>query len=226
MNDFVSLIGALAWPSASLAIAVLFRRELRMALGRLGQVKYGAMELTFREDLRQAEALARLVPQSSPAAGPGASAPGKVQFEAEAADASELQGTMVGHETSPETTVIVAGAKPEVRAGRDRDSFLHACLESPRLGIIGAWDELGRLMIRAAVHLGDRRARTPLGTEAALKFLVDRGWLGAVEGKIVDRLRRIADEVHHREGPPITLDEAQRYVELAFPVIERIAHLM
>ena len=51
-----------SWPLATLLIALIFRQDVGKALGRVGQFKYRDLELTFRDDLRQAEQLARAIP--------------------------------------------------------------------------------------------------------------------------------------------------------------------
>jgi len=222
---FVSLINALAWPSATIAIAVLFRRELRLALGRLGQVKYGAVEVNFREDLHEAEALARSAARLDPPVAPHPLP--KINLEVAPDEAAELVGTMVGREASTATTVLVtAGAKSGPRSRRDLDSYLQLCQKSPRVGVLEAWDELSQALIHAATQLGDRRAIAPVRVESALRFLVDRGWLTNVEGRLVDRLERLSDLVERREGPPMAPEDARRFVELIVPLVHRVANLV
>lgn len=229
MNGFVSLINALAWPAATFAMAVLFRREFRMALGRLGQVKYGGMEVLFREDLRQAEALARASAPAQAAATPavgGASAPASIVHEAAAADTSELAGTLVGFETSTDVApALVARPRHEWRSNRDLESLLATCEGAPREAVLDAWEELRRALVHASTVLGDRRAPAPLRADAAARFLVDRGWIGSVEGHLIDRLRLLADRVERHEGAPIDPDDARRFVQLAAPLIARIVAL-
>ena len=197
-----------------------------MTLTRLGQVKYGGVEVNFRDDLHQAEALARAVPRGEGAAVP-ALAPAKIHLEAAAGDPAELTGTLVGREASTATTVLVAaGSKGERRAPRTLECYLEACQASPRLGLLEAWDDLNRGLLQASTHLGDRRAPAPVRAEAAVRFLVDRGWLNGVEGQLIDRLRRISDLVAGRQGPPVILDDARRFVELVVPLIQRVAGLI
>ena len=228
LNGFVSLINALAWPSASLVIAVLFRRELRLAMGRLGQVKYGAMEVTFREDLRKAEALAQAVPRVDAPATP--TPPLKINLEIAPDEGAELVGTLVGHEVSTlnptATNVLVASQqKADPRSVRGAESLLRLCERSPREGILETWGELSRVLIHASAILGDRRSPAPLRVETALRFLVERGWLNSVEGQLVDRLRSLADQVERFERPPVALDDARRFIELAMPLINRVVSL-
>jgi hypothetical protein len=68
LDRFLTLFGLIVWPLATLLIALIFRRDLSQALGRVGMVKYRDLELTFREDLHQAEELARSIPIPPPAA--------------------------------------------------------------------------------------------------------------------------------------------------------------
>ena len=62
MERFLTLLGPMVWPLATLLIAMIFRRDVGQALGRVGRVKYRDLELTFRDDLRQAEELAKAIP--------------------------------------------------------------------------------------------------------------------------------------------------------------------
>ena len=224
LSGFVSLVNALAWPSAILAIAVLFRRELRLAMGRLGEVKYGGMEVTFREDLRQAETLARAVPRAN--AADSSSSPSKIQLEIASDQASDLAGTLVGQETSPATTILsTSHSKPDPRSARTLDSFFRLCEESPREGVLETWGELSRVLIHASTVLGDRRTPAPLRVETALRFLVERGWLNSAEAELVERLRSLNNQVERREGSLPSRDDARRFVELAGSMIHRIISL-
>jgi hypothetical protein len=53
---------ALAWPLVTLLIALIFRRDVTRALGRVGRFKYRDLEVTFQENLFHAEELARNLP--------------------------------------------------------------------------------------------------------------------------------------------------------------------
>lgn len=224
LSGFISLINALAWPSAILAIAVLFRRELRLAMGRLGEVKYGGMEVTFREDLRQAETLARVVPRAD--ASSDSSSPAKIQLEIASGEASDLGGTLVGHEMSTATTILsTSHSKADPRSVRTLDSFFRLCEESPGEGVLETWGELSRVLIHASTILGDRGAPAPLRVETALRFLVERGWLNSAEAELVERLRSLNNQVERREGPPPSRDDARRFVELAGSMIQRVVSL-
>jgi hypothetical protein len=62
LNQFLTLLAPLAWPLASLVIALAFRRDVGQALGRVGRVKYRDLELTFGDGLQRAEQLAQSLP--------------------------------------------------------------------------------------------------------------------------------------------------------------------
>jgi hypothetical protein len=55
MENFVKLIGVLAWPAAVLTLAFAFRAELRKALNRISKLKYKELEATFDNELSQVE---------------------------------------------------------------------------------------------------------------------------------------------------------------------------
>ena len=67
MDRYITLFGPLIWPLATLAIALIFRKDVGQALGRVGQFKYRDLELTFRDDLRHRGVLHR-PPHAAPAA--------------------------------------------------------------------------------------------------------------------------------------------------------------
>lgn len=216
-------MNALAWPSAALLIAILFRRELRLALNRLGQVKYAGMELNFRDEIRRAEALAQAAFAVDPGGRPEATP--RVVHEAAAGDASELPGTLLGGESSTTTTVLVAGGtRPQPHAPRSHDALVRLCHDSPRLGVMEAWDELDRAIAGAAARLGDRR---PGGqADGSVRFLVGRGWLPAAHVQLVDRLRRLAVQVEQDDARPPSADEARRYLDLVTPLLDRLGGLV
>ena len=62
MDRFLNEIGPLVWPIAAVCMALIFRRDLSQAMGRVGKVKYRDLELTFREDLHEVERLVRVMP--------------------------------------------------------------------------------------------------------------------------------------------------------------------
>lgn len=221
VNGFVAtaapLLSAVAWPLAALAMAALFRREVRLALDRLARLKYGAMELTFRDDLREAEALARCLPPPPGSADrpePGAT----VRFEVAAPDANAAPETLG-------TLLVDAGAEGRAVARPARDR------RSPRDAIRRAWDDLAHAVVEVAARLGDRREPDPGRPTPALRFLVDRGYLSGDEGRLVDRLRRLADRADRidpadgHDGPAPGRAEAERFAALAGPVRDRLLGL-
>jgi len=211
---FVSLMNALAWPVATLGIACLFRREIRAAMGRVGQFKYRDLEVTFREELRQAETLARALPTAAPlmASSPG----GRVVLEAETSEPPELGGVILAEPKGPT-------GRPAPAIGRDALDRLAA--RSPRDAVLESWAAVGHALVKAAATLGDRRAPAPTRAEDAARFLVDRGWLAGPEARLVDRLRALRDRAADPHDPDPGPDEARRYVDLAWPLAARIEAL-
>jgi 16S rRNA A1518/A1519 N6-dimethyltransferase RsmA/KsgA/DIM1 with predicted DNA glycosylase/AP lyase activity len=67
LDRTLSLLITLAWPVVTLAIALIFRQELKAALARVGQFKYGDLQVTFQQDLHEAEELAKSLPPPPPA---------------------------------------------------------------------------------------------------------------------------------------------------------------
>ncbi len=62
MDRFLTQFAPMVWPLSILIIALVFRRDLSQAFGRIGQIKYRDLELTFRDDLHRAEQLAGAIP--------------------------------------------------------------------------------------------------------------------------------------------------------------------
>ena len=224
VTGLTALIDALAWPLAMLAISLLFRHEVRGILARLGQFKYAGLEMTFRDELRDAETLARAIPRPEVHldTAPGA----RVQWEVAADSATELVGTLVSPEalTSP-SVVVAAPTRDESRPERRAVPLHRVWGNSPRAGVIETWGELQRGLLQAASHLGDRRAPAPVRVEGAVRFLVERGWISGVEGQLVERLRTLAEQVDRQDGPPVSRDDARRFVDLAVPLLGRINEL-
>ena len=224
VTGLIALIDALAWPLAMLAVSLLFRHEVRGILARLGQFKYAGLEMTFRDELRDAETLARAIPRpevhldTAPAA--------RVLLEVGTDAANELVGTLVSPEGPTSTSVVVASPTRDESRSAGRTAPVHRIWgNSPRRGVIETWGELQRGLLQAASHLGDRRAPAPVRVEGAVRFLVERGWISGVEGQLVERLRTLAEQVEAHDGPPVSRDEARRFVDLAVPLIGRIAEL-
>ena len=155
------------------------------------------------------------------------SPPAKIHLEVAAGDNTELAGTMVAREASTATTVLVAaGSKSEPKSRRSLEACLKVCEGSPRVGVLEVWDDLSQALVQAAIRLGDRRAVGAVRVESAVRFLVDRGWLGSGEGELVERLRRLSDVVERGEGPVLTSEDARRIVGLVVPLTHRVANLI
>jgi len=199
---YVALIGSLAWPIAALAISLIYRQDVKLALARIGQVKYRNLEVSFRDDLRQAEALARSIP-----------AKGRVVLEVESASVAELGGGIIG-EFRPATV------RPDVS-----DSLARLAAKSPRDAVLESWAIAGQALVRVATTLGDRRAPAPTRADDAARYLVDRGWLAGPEAQLVEQLRMIRDRVAHLDELAPSPDEARRFVDLALPLAARIEAL-
>ena len=59
MQYLINLIDAIAWPVCIIIIALLFRKQLRSALGQLEHLKYKDFEAKFRRQLDEIESKAR-----------------------------------------------------------------------------------------------------------------------------------------------------------------------
>ena len=119
LDQFMKLVGPLAWPLATLIIALVFRRDVGQAMSRVGRVKYRDLELTFGEYLQHAEQMARSIPPADK---------GPIVFES----ASEGPELPVGRLISP---VLARDAPPE----RPDQAGL-----GPRQVIQAAWSDVAR----------------------------------------------------------------------------------
>ena len=224
VDGLISLITALAWPLAVLAIPLIFRQEVRGILARLGQFKYAGLEMTFRDELRDAETLARAIPRADVTLDPTPAT--RVQFEVGEGEATELVGTLVSPDLPVLNSITVATpGRTDPRPAPATPPVHRIWGNSPRAGVLEFWDDLKRNLLRAATQLGDRRAPAPVQVEGAVQFLVSRGWISGVEGQLVERLRTLAELVEHPEGPPLSRDEARRFIDLAGPLVARISVL-
>ncbi len=197
------LFGPLIWPLATLAIALIFRKDVGQALGRVGQFKYRDLELTFRDDLRQAEQLARSVPPLA------STAKGSIVLEVAPEETKELVGRLI---VSPSSAVAVP---PSAEAGA-------SVALAPREAIAAAWERVVRALARATSTEGNRRAPGLTNPDVAARFLVDRGRLAAPESLLVGLLRTMKDRAADpREATP-SAEETRRYVELADGFVARL----
>ena len=210
------MFSALAWPAATVVMAILFRNEIRASLGRLGQVKYRDLEVTFRDDLRHAEALAQAIPAI---AGPTITPLlGRVNLEANPVGGEDdLGGVILADPQS-------SGGLADPAATQARDALDRLAARSPRDAVLEAWSEIGQALVKSATRLGDRRAPAPTRAEDAARFLADRGWLPAPMARLVEKLRALRDRALADHRAPTT-DEALRYLDLALPVAAKIARL-
>jgi hypothetical protein len=120
----MTLFNPMVWPLATLVIALIFRRDVSQALGRVGQVKYRDLELTFREDLHKAEQLAGSIP--TPAA------KGPVLLEVARDEAEPLIGRLISPPSTPDGPL------------RRRESLEGMAVSRPREAIEAAWGLVSR----------------------------------------------------------------------------------
>jgi len=197
------MVGALAWPLATLGVMLLFRQDLKAMFARVGHVKYREVEVSFRDDLRQAEALARSIPTQ-----------GRVVLEVEPGESGPSLG-------GP----IIGGLGPAAPRHQSHDGLDLLAARSPRDAVLDAWASVGQALLKAAVTLGDRRAPAPLRADSAARYLVDRGWLAGPEAQLVERLRMLHDRMAQVDDLIPSADEARRFVELALMLACRIESL-
>ncbi len=123
---------ALAWPLVTLAIALIFRRDVTQALGRMGRFKYHDLEVTFRQDLRQAEELARKLPPASQSA---------------KADDSVILELHPG-----QNQPLIRRFSDVDSGGKQRQSLLKLAEQSPRQAIETAWAHVGETLDLVGAH--------------------------------------------------------------------------
>lgn len=208
LEGVIPLINALAWPIATVVLAVLFQREIKQAAGRLGQLKFRELEVNFREDLRQAEALALSIPAAPKAS---AATPGRVLLEADEASGPTLSGTM-----------IVAGGMAPDRESR-REGGGRRVVRLPREEILAAWSELGETLVRVANSAGDRKLPALARAEDAARLLMERGSMIGDEARLFEILRQLRERADRHDGLGIGPEEARRFVDLAARLRARMA---
>jgi hypothetical protein len=202
LDRFLTLFGPLAWPLATLLIALIFRSDVTRALGRVGRFKYRDLEVSFREDLHQAEELARSIPAPPPSS--------PVVLEIETGEAKPLVGQLIG-EISPPPSPL-----------EGRETLLNLAARSPREAVETAWGLVGRALVRVAAAHGDFRASGHSNPDLAVRYLVDRGRLADVEVMLVRLLRTLRDRSARLDQPSPSRDEARRFVDLAWKMASRL----
>ena len=164
LEKYLILFGPVAWPLACLLIAMIFRRDVTNALGRVGRFKYRDLEVTFRDDLHQAEELARSIPAPLPKA--------PIVLEVDVDEAKPLVGRLIGETSTPSSST------PD-----KREALLELAARAPRDAVEAGWGLVGRALVRAAKASGDRRASSGLAnSDVAARYLVDRGRLTTSKG--------------------------------------------
>lgn len=192
-----------AWPVTVLVVALLFRAELRRAIGRLITVHYGEFQASFEKQLKRAESRPHRRGRHPQ---PKAAAPGQVIHEVD--------------RPAP------AAGGPSVATGVEATYRL--AIVSPREAIAQAWVWLERLVLDAARALATGAERLEvLSWEKALGRLVDRGVLPIDLRSKLDELRGLAAKLAAIPAtePAITSDQARRYIDLARELSGQLGHL-
>ncbi len=202
LNWYVSLLGTVAWPLSTLGIALLFRQDVKRALGRIGQFRYRDLEVTFRAELQQAESLARSMPPAPPKQA--------AVLEIEPGGFVPLARPLLGDVTRP------------VAPLREREELMAKAARSPREAVAGAWDVVTEAIVRTAQSVAERGVSRLDDPDTALRYLVDRGWLTGAEAMLVGLLRSLHDRAASPDRTAPSVDEARRFVELSLEVAGRI----
>lgn len=147
MDHTLSLLMALAWPVVTLAIALIFRQDVTRALSRVGRLKYHDLEVTFQQDLHEAEELARSLPPPPPA--------------------SRSKDSIVLELSPAREQPFVRPSSPYETPSRESEALGKLAEQSPRTAIEKAWNRLSQ-----ALERGDRR-RMPESETRLVELLQD-----------------------------------------------------
>ena len=200
MNGFVSLFQVLAWPLATLAILILFRRDVGRALDRVGHFKYRDFELSFREELHLAEEMARKLPPPTPRL--------SIVYEVGEGEVNDLGGKLIGGAPDP---LVPAGVAEEPT---------HPSDPAPREMIEAAWGLVERELIRTGK--GSAR-RPPSSPEKLIRDLSNRGDLTPAEIELVRSMKTLRDRASRLDTRTLTTARVRRYLDLATSLRSRIA---
>jgi hypothetical protein len=169
----LSLLSALAWPVVTLLIALIFRRDLTLALGRMGRLKFRDLDVTFQQDLHQAEDLARKLPPPPPP-----------PLQAKAKDSIVL-------ELSPgQDQPFVRQLSTSDAHLKDRQALLNLAEHAPRKAVETAWSR-----VAGALSRGDRRPlpETEAKLVGLLQTLRDRASKLDRDPPSIDEARRFVE---------------------------------
>jgi hypothetical protein len=194
-NAVLTLFSVAIWPMTVLAISILFRRELKRALGRMDQVRYGGFEASFERQLRQAEVDLRV---DSPA-GSKAIPPSKVLKESD------------------------RGADSQRLTAAEREALYRLAILNPRAAVGDAWKRLEKT-IRESARAGDfTRQRHLLPWNELTLALQELGHLPEPVFARLNRLRSLyATTDAPADAGRLTADQARRYLDMALPLITTI----
>ena len=202
----VTLIQTFAWPAASVAIAAMFRAELRLALERLTQLKYHDFEAQFRRDLREGETIASAAPlpgeAPAPPAPPSASLAPTVPRLMTLAPERPLRMIM----ELDGVAAVEAPCPPRIELAIPPGA-------SPREAIEAAW---------ATVAAATRRAAGTPGADP-LPELAARGVLDVGSLVLVERLGALRDRMAGRANWSPGATDAARFARLARSILARLA---
>jgi hypothetical protein len=197
-DSVVTLLGVLAWPLTVLVIALLFRRELKRAFGRLAQLRYGEFEASFERKLHRAEAELRVDAPAAPT-GPKAAAPGKVLKESD-------RGSASARPTAAET-----------------EALYRLAIIDPISAVRAAWQRLERKLREAAFLIGLAERAHSLPWNDLSHLLRERGLLPASVPSGLDHLRALyASADDPEDAGLLSADQARRYLDLALPMISEL----
>jgi hypothetical protein len=197
-ESLATLMGILAWPFTFLVVAILFRRELKRALERLAQVRYGEFEASFEKKLRRAEVDLRAdAPALAPR--PKAVPHAKVLKESD-------RGSVSARLTATEI-----------------EAFYRLAILDPTAAVRSAWQRLESVLrdLGRAIGLGDRALAIPWH-ELAL-MLHERGLLPAAVPAGLDQLHALLASADDVDGEGLlSVDQARRYLDLALPLVTEL----
>lgn len=235
-NLILPLCQTLAWPISAIAITLLFRREVRMAMGRLGQLRYQGLEISFREDLRQAETLASMGTSINANAGLHSKSP-STQFGTLEIDPSQdvatsqmplispmspLESSEQRSSTHPTLPSAEGSGRSSEEESRIQLSLDRMSRKEPRRACLTAWANLTRTIHETAARCGNRRDGQ-ISVEIDAKFLKDRGWLSTSDGRLMEQLIGLAEQVEEGDRGMPSPANARRFIGLITGMIKKMS---
>jgi hypothetical protein len=209
--DFIAaMTGSLAWPLAAVAIAMVFRSQIRTLIGRISEIGYGDAKATFARELDSAERKAEALPVAL----------GEFVDASEARKGLEDEAVPESEDNPPDVLDAGAIAKAHMRNvldhyGVESGRFAMLLDISPSAAVIDTWKSVERILARLAKRKQLVDSHGDVSGRRLIQRLLAEKYIEPEVADLALQLQKMRNDAVHGDDQSVTVADAIRFREIA-----------